>query len=669
MISLCQEYLSARGISDETIRAYGIELDDRVDMKKVKERLGFKRQLFKSVNAIIWIPLYDSAGTVIAWIARPFPLIFGLPKFLCAIGSDGAPYIFQGVYGAAYGQPIIITEGPIKAIACAQAGVDAIGINGVWGAALKDSTGLYVIRADLQNALDWRGRKVYLAFDADYAINPKIRHALFRLFFLLSKSGAEIFQLTSWDLAQGKGLDDYLVNQAGLQANPQDVLQDLFAKAKPFIQTIERTPLDLGLVHTEFGNLKIPNLLRAQLCKQLAGPLGVSVATLEEETSLAAEIAPEKMGRFEETIESWPDPVVGADLFQEIFGEVQRFVYVDDRDYVVACLWISLAYVWDLFYKLPILRLKSPVKGCGKSTLLDVLEVLAVKPLLTVSVTPAGLYRLIERYHPCVLIDEADSYGKEDDNLRNIVNGGYERGRPAIRVNKETLEPEFFDTFGCKVLASIGSLHETIEDRSVIIDMKRKPQDIKLAELCDVDHNRFVELRRKIQRWADDNRETIKSTKVARPEALADRAWNKWRPLLTIAKVAGGTWFDMCLAAAIAISCESDEELSIVTEILSRIRTLFRVQDVEFLGSDFIIAELNSDKEAPWADWSKGDVKGITTKKLSTYLKRFRSKSDRPQIDNKRVHGYWLESSKRLSRRIYRLRNRTLKLTLAQCQF
>jgi hypothetical protein len=42
------------------------------------------------------------------------------------------------------GKPIILTEGPIKALVCVQAGFDAIGINGVWGAGLKNSGGLYV---------------------------------------------------------------------------------------------------------------------------------------------------------------------------------------------------------------------------------------------------------------------------------------------------------------------------------------------------------------------------------------------------------------------------------------------------------------------------------------------------------------------------------------------
>ena len=174
--------------------------------------------------------------------------------------------------------------------------------------------------------------------------------------------------------------------------------------------------------------------------------------------------------------------------------------------------------------------------------------------------------------------------------------------------------------------------------------MKRKAPNIKLEELCDVDHTRFLELRRKIKRWADDSRETLKTTKIARPEALSDRPWNKWRPLLTIAAVVGGHWPVTCLSAAIEISTEDDAELTIVAEILSRIRTLFRVKNTAFLSSDDIISSLNSDKEAPWADWQKGDVKGITIEKLSRYLKRFKIKSDQVQRDNKRCRGYRLQS-------------------------
>jgi putative DNA primase/helicase len=652
---LCEEYLASRGITDESIKTYGLECVDvcAFPADTIKQRLG--RKLPEGVNELIWFPLLNGKREITSWIARLLPNIEGEPKFLCSFGNGGPPFIPPEVYKLKHGKPLILTESPIKVLPCLQAGVYAIGLNGVWCASVENADKLHVIRADLLEALDWRGRKVYLAFDADWTINPKVRHALFRLFFIMSVSGAEVFQLT-WDLNEGKGIDDYLVNQqrSNGQHDAKDVLFNLLSEATPFINSLQATAVDVGLISQELRNVWIPDVLRSQLCRQLAKPLGVRVSALEDLT--VAEVPPEKRGRIEETIEPWGDPVDGVVLLQEIYGQVSRFVIIDDNGYVVTCLHSVLAYSWEVFFKLPILRLKSPVKRCGKSTMLDVIERLVLRPLLTVSVSPAGLFRIIENFHPYIMVDEADTFGAENDELRTIVNGGFERGRPAIRVNKETLKPEFFDTFCPKVLASIGGLHETIEDRSIIVNMKRKPPGAEVEELCDCDLSVFTTLRRKLQRWAIDNRDTIKATKLPRPKALLDRAWNKWRPLLTIAHVVGGKWPDMCLKAALDMAGDADEERSHAIEALIRIRDVFKEKRNELLFSKRdnkkllptfkILDHLNSDKEAPWADWGKGDDKGLTTHKLASMLKPFKIKSAQRQINGMHCHGYFLEDFK-----------------------
>ena len=69
-------------------------------------------------------------------------------------------------------------------------------------------------------------------------------------------------------------------------------------------------------------------------------------------------------------------------------------------------------------------------------------------------------------------------------------------------------------------------------------------------------------------------------------------------------------------------------------------------REEKFYFSHEVVAALNRDKEAPWADWKKGEQKGITTKRLSSILKPFKIKSEEPRIDGKRARGYWLESFK-----------------------
>jgi putative DNA primase/helicase len=282
-MNLCALYLSERGITEETAKLYRLECDSYLEPNKIHARLG--RHLPKGVNEIIWIPVYAQDGTILFHIARVLPTIT-LPdgktvRFVCPLGSDGAPYIPKVVHGLKHGQLLIITEGPIKAIACGQAGVAAIGLNGVWGTGAKNSKDEVLIRADLQNALDWRGRICYLGFDADFTINPDVRHAMFRNFFLLTISGAEVFQL-QWDISQGKGLDDYLASQSNGERKAEDLLRDLLGAAKPFIETLDPTALNLAIVQSEFRHLKIPDLLREQLCKPLAVRLGVRIDDLRK---------------------------------------------------------------------------------------------------------------------------------------------------------------------------------------------------------------------------------------------------------------------------------------------------------------------------------------------------------------------------------------------------
>jgi hypothetical protein len=652
-MNLAEDYLTQRGISLDTAVKYGIEFDKRVSSKVAQERLG-RGWPKGEVNEVLWFPVYDLNENIVSWIARPLPNNSLLPRFVCPNGSDGPPLIFKEVWDArrATDQDVLITEGPPKGLVLRQAGALPIALNGVWMAVSKNGNGKYGLRQELLQ-FQWLGRRVYLCFDADQNKDQDVLRALIRTAFAFNAVGAQIFQLTTWSTAEGKGIDDFLAGKAGTDPDKQkECLDILIAAAQPFFTTLR--PFMLSLVEKELGRLAMSPAQRAQLCKLLADPLKVRAAALEGSFSFS-ELPPEKKGRLQETIEPWPDPVNGAELLQEIFGQLQRFFIVDDNGYAVICLHVVLAYCWDLFFKLPILRLKSPEKRCGKSTALDVIERLVVRPLLTVSVSPAGLYRIIEKFHPYVIVDEADSFGKENDELRVIVNGGYERGRPAIRINKETLEPEFFDTFGCKVLASIGPLHETNEDRSIIINMQRKSRGIEVEELCDVAPEIFVDLRRKIVRWVIDNRDKIQSTRLARPKSLVDRVWNKWRPLLTIAHVVGGIWPAECLKAAIAIAGASDEERSTRIEVLIRIRAASKKKDkvikagkdqADFLPTDEIITHLNSDKEAPWADWQKGDQKGITTKKLSGLLKPFGIKSVYPRTVGGRSHGYWLKDFK-----------------------
>jgi len=346
---------------------------------------------------------------------------------------------------------------------------------------------------------------------------------------------------------------------------------------------------------------------------------------------------------FDETVEPWLEPVDGEELLNALVKLFRRFSVLEKHDYYLLALWTMETYLTDCFKTLGILRVRSPEKRCGKSSLLDVLELVVLKPLLCVTVTPASLYRLIEAYHPTILIDEADSFGSQNDDLRAIVNAGYERGRRAPRTNPETGQVDLFDTFGCKLLASIGLLHETIEDRSLTIFMNRKLRNHEVEMVCDVEREVFRELKRKIQRWANDHRTEIKDCRHTRPKALFDRNWKIWRPLISIASAAGEGWVVQTISTALKKTREEESEASIRIEILWRLRELFRERKADFLSTVEILRYLNADQEAEWSDWVTGIKKGLTSHRLGRELAYFKVRSDKPRLSGGRQAGYWLK--------------------------
>jgi hypothetical protein len=635
-MKLCQDYLFARGITDATIKAFGLELDDLLVAKTVKDRLG--RGLPKSVIEIVWFPVRDINGKIICWIARILPSIANLGKFLCPVGSGGIPFVPQNVYGLTYGKPVIISEGPVKALACVQAGFDAIGLNGVWGAGVKNSQDFYVISAELQNALDWRGRRVYLGFDTDCAINPQVRQALFRLFFLLSVSGAQVFQLTSWDPARAKGIDDFLVTQS----NPSEALKNLLSAAKPFIETIEPTALDLGLVSSELQKVFIPDLLREQLAKPLAQRLGVKIDDLRK---IGASVR--KPADFIDP-DPWPQPVVGDQLLAELTALIEKHVVTDDNSKVAIALWIILSYLVDQVDIMPLLGIVSPEKRCGKSRLLSLLLKLVRRPVPGVSLTAATVYRAIEKWHPTLLIDEADgilkdSRGHDNLELRSVINCGHTREMAYVqRCVGDSHDVQNFSTWAPKAIALIGKMPDSMMDRSIPIPMKRKTKAETVFRIRETQQNVFEELRRKIVRFCEDHGHKIGKLLPKLPAGLNDRAEDCWLPLFSIADVAGGNWPDLARKAALALSADVDDADTFATKLLKALKQDFiderEDHDQGFQITTNICDHLNNDKEAPWANFKNQ----MTPELLAKYLGRYKIKSEQIMFSGNRVRGfYW----------------------------
>ena len=266
------------------------------------------------------------------------------------------------------------------------------------------------------------------------------------------------------------------------------------------------------------------------------------------------------------------------------------------------------------------LRLRKKV--AGKTTTLEIIGELVARPLPTSNATTAAIFRTIEKATPTILIDEADTYLKANEELRGILNAGHRRGGQILRIVGEDHDPrQFAATFAPAAIAMIGRLPDTLADRSVTVRLRRKRpsqwfQQFRSDRVADLH-----ELARKIARWASDNQKMLASADPS-VGALFNRAADNWRPLLAIVNAAGGDWPAKALSVAEA-SDAARRDQSIKAELLSDIRAIIaerphndRISSTELAGT------LGTLEGRPWAEWGRAG-KPMTATALARQLDGF----------------------------------------------
>jgi putative DNA primase/helicase len=319
--------------------------------------------------------------------------------------------------------------------------------------------------------------------------------------------------------------------------------------------------------------------------------------------------------------EPWPSVVNGAGLLDDIVSLIRRYVIVSHDAAHATALWILHAWTLEAFDISPLLVITSATKRCGKTTLLEAVGMLAPRPLPASNLTTATLFRAVEKFKPVMLIDEADSFMGEKEELRGVINSGHRRSSAfvirTVPVGDEH-EPKVFSTWGAKAIASIGKLAGTIEDRSIIIQMRRRAPGERVKKFRTAIYKSSADpLRRQAYRWACDFIPTLQSITPEEPDGLNDRASDNWRPLLAIAQLCGGKWPDRAKVAALGLSADIDEaEDSAVVDLLQEFKELFQSKDR--ITSADLAEYLGGQVDKRWAEWRHG--KPITQRQIARLL-------------------------------------------------
>lgn len=321
-----------------------------------------------------------------------------------------------------------------------------------------------------------------------------------------------------------------------------------------------------------------------------------------------------------------PNPAVadGAALLDAVREALTRYVVLPTPHAADAVtLWIAATHAQPAWAHAPRLVIRGPEKRCGKSRLLDTVEALCRDPFITVNSSPAAVYRSISDDPPTMLVDEADTiFGPKADgneDLRGLLNAGHQRNRPAKRYDAATNRVESIPTFAMAALAGIGAMPDTIEDRAVVIRMRRRaPSETVAPYRHRRDRLPLRQLAEQLTAWL---RADLAALERAEPDMpVEDRAADTWEPLVAVADHAGAHWPNRSRAAVLVLTAETTD----TGEVSTRIRLLMDCRsafgDHDAIPTTVLLERLKSDREAPWADYGPA---GLTAMKLGVLLREY----------------------------------------------
>jgi putative DNA primase/helicase len=249
---------------------------------------------------------------------------------------------------------------------------------------------------------------------------------------------------------------------------------------------------------------------------------------------------------------------------------------------------------------------------------------MVARPLSAASSSASFLFRAIEAWSPTLLIDEADCFIRENEELKGLVNAGHTRANAYVGRTVSVgdgHEPRLFIVWGAKAFAGIAldkHLPDATMSRGIKVVMGRKMPHETVDRLRHATSDLFSDVASKLARFANDYSEQVRSARPALPDELNDRDQDNWEILIAIAQCAGPKWVSRATAAALKLSGSGDAVVSTGNELLSDIRDVFASERVLKMSSADLIAALVADDERPWATYNHG--KPLSPRQLAKLL-------------------------------------------------
>jgi hypothetical protein len=338
----------------------------------------------------------------------------------------------------------------------------------------------------------------------------------------------------------------------------------------------------------------------------------------------------------------------GHEVLDDVAAFVARFsVFPSEHCASTLALWYAHTHISEQFYVTPRLVLDSAEPGSGKTRVLEVAQYLVRAPEMTISATPAALFRLVSLGPITILFDEVDAIfnprnGGNNEDLRGLLNAGYKRSATIARCvgDAKNMKVERFPVYAPAALAGIaGAMPPTITTRAITIHMRRRHADEPVEPFRERHVAREAQpLREELAAWIDSVGTRLGDAQPTIPEGVTDRSAEIWEPLFAIADTAGGHWSDTARAACQHFVLDAGPHLtSLGVRLLADLREIFTRADTGRMRTTDILISLCDLEESPWGDLNG---KPLDARRLARELDRFGVKPGPFKANGETMKGY-----------------------------
>lgn len=336
-----------------------------------------------------------------------------------------------------------------------------------------------------------------------------------------------------------------------------------------------------------------------------------------------------------------PTPLAqnGSSLMHDLLATVRRTVITSEESAKAIAFWVIYTHVYEVFPIAPLLVITSPTRQSGKTSVMSMLSRLCHNPFETSNISEAAIFHVIKKYHPTLLIDEADTFMTGNQAMTGIINSGHKRINGFVtRVSKNGVVR--YPTFCPKAIASIGRPSETIMSRAIVINMMRKLTTETVDRVQDIGPDELSILQGRIMRWAADNGEALASIVPERVGVKNDRSEDNYAPLLAIATHLGGPWLEEARAAFVVLSGLTVPETNAEDRLLADVSLAFKAIARDRITTAELLHHLCALEEAPWSTYRNG--REISAAQLGKMLSAYGITSSQIRFGERNLRGFHL---------------------------